>query len=61
MNSVRVDSVWCRIWSPWVKGAVTESVERREKKRGREGREGGEEWTDTGNGGGGVWLGEDGE
>lgn len=29
---------------------------------GREGGRGGiEEWTDTGNGGGGVWLGEDGE
>lgn len=49
----------------------------REKEKGRKGREGRkrrewregereggggiEEWTDTGNGGGGVWLGEDGE
>lgn len=40
MNSVRVAVLWCRIRSPWVKGAVTESVGRREKKREREGREG---------------------
>lgn len=33
----------------------------RKKERGREGREVVEEWIDAGTGGGGVWLGEDGE
>lgn len=32
-----------------------------EREGGREGREVGEEWIDAGTGGGGVWLGEDGE
>lgn len=33
----------------------------RRREGARKGGEGVEEWTDTGNGGGGVWLGEDGE
>lgn len=55
----------------WVKGAVTRSDGGRGgKERWRKGGRGGgeeeeggllEEWTDTGSGGGGVWLGEDGE
>lgn len=45
-----------------MKASVTGSDGRRETGEREEGKGGGaEEWTDTGNGGGGVWLGKDGE
>lgn len=49
--------------APGLKVLSPDRMEGGRRREGeREGKGGGiEEWTDTGNGGGGVWLGEDGE